>query len=44
MGHDDGDAAHRAATAAMDMAERLERGLGAPSFAAELHGRARDGG
>jgi transcriptional regulator with XRE-family HTH domain len=44
MGHDDGDAAHRAATAAMDVAGRLERGLGAASFAAELHGRARDGG
>jgi hypothetical protein len=28
----------------MDMAERLERGLSAASFAAELHGRARDAG
>ncbi len=42
MQHDDGDRAHRAATAAMDTAERLERGLGAASFAAELYGRARD--
>jgi transcriptional regulator with XRE-family HTH domain len=40
--HDDDDRSHRASTAAMDMAERLERGLGAASFAAELHGRARD--
>jgi transcriptional regulator with XRE-family HTH domain len=44
MRHDDDDRAHRASTAAMDVAERLERGLGAASFAAELHGRARDGG
>jgi transcriptional regulator with XRE-family HTH domain len=44
MLHDDDDGAHRASTEAMDMAERLERGLGAASFAAELHGRARDGG
>jgi transcriptional regulator with XRE-family HTH domain len=44
MQHDDHDARHRAATAAMDMAERLERGLSAASFAAELHGRARDAG
>jgi transcriptional regulator with XRE-family HTH domain len=42
MCHDDTDPRHRAATAAMDVAERLERGLGAASFAAELHGRARD--
>jgi transcriptional regulator with XRE-family HTH domain len=41
MRHDDDSATHRAATAAMDMAERLERGMGAASFAAELHGRAR---
>jgi transcriptional regulator with XRE-family HTH domain len=42
MPHDDDDRAHRARTTAMDMTERLERGLGAASFAAELHGRARD--
>ncbi len=42
MTHDDDDAAHRAATGAMEMSERLERGLAAASFAAELHGRARD--
>jgi transcriptional regulator with XRE-family HTH domain len=44
MPHDDDARAHRAATAAMDMAERLERGIGAAAFAAELHGRARDAG
>jgi hypothetical protein len=42
LAHDDGDGHHRAATAAMDMSERLERALSAASFAAELHGRARD--
>jgi predicted transcriptional regulator len=42
MAHDDHDPVHRAGTAAMGMAERLERGLGAASFAVELHGRARD--
>ena len=40
--HDDDDRRHRATTAAMDMSERLERALAAASFAAELHGRARD--
>jgi hypothetical protein len=40
--HDDDDRHHRATTAAMDMSERLERALAAASFAAELHGRARD--
>jgi transcriptional regulator with XRE-family HTH domain len=44
IAHDDDDRRHRAATAVMDPAERLERGLGAASFAAELHGRARDAG
>jgi hypothetical protein len=44
MPHDDDARAHRAATAAMDMAERLERGIGAAAFAAELDGRARDAG
>jgi transcriptional regulator with XRE-family HTH domain len=43
LSHDDHDEHHRAATAAMDMSERLERALAAASFAAELHGRARDG-
>jgi transcriptional regulator with XRE-family HTH domain len=42
MSHDDDDQHHRAATAAMDMSERLERALAGASFAAELHGRARD--
>jgi transcriptional regulator with XRE-family HTH domain len=40
--HDDADQHHRATTAAMNMSERLERALSAASFAAELHGRARD--
>jgi transcriptional regulator with XRE-family HTH domain len=40
--HDDADQHHRATTAAMEMSERLERALSAASFAAELHGRARD--
>jgi transcriptional regulator with XRE-family HTH domain len=44
MHHDDDDRAHRAATAAMDMSERLERGMAGAAFAAELHGRARDAG
>jgi transcriptional regulator with XRE-family HTH domain len=42
LSHDDTDRHHRATTAAMDMPERLERALSAASFAAELHGRARD--
>jgi transcriptional regulator with XRE-family HTH domain len=42
LSHDDDAAGHRAATTAMDMSERLERALAAASFAAELHGRARD--
>jgi transcriptional regulator with XRE-family HTH domain len=41
LAHDDTDDHHRAATAAMDVSERLERALSAASFAAELHGRAR---
>ena len=41
MPHDDHDRARRAATLAMSMGERLERGLSAAAFAAELHGRAR---
>jgi transcriptional regulator with XRE-family HTH domain len=41
IAHDDHDARHRAATAAMEPSERLERGLAAASFVAELHGRAR---
>jgi transcriptional regulator with XRE-family HTH domain len=40
--HDDTDENHRATTAAMEMSERLERAVAAASFAAELHGRARD--
>ena len=42
LAHDDSDEHHRATTAAMDMSERLERALAAASFAADLHGRARD--
>jgi transcriptional regulator with XRE-family HTH domain len=42
LGHDDADEHHRATTADMEMSERLERALAAASFAAELHGRARD--
>jgi transcriptional regulator with XRE-family HTH domain len=42
MPHDDTDQHHRATAVAMDMSERLERALSAASFAAELHGRARD--
>jgi transcriptional regulator with XRE-family HTH domain len=42
--HDDDDRAHRASTSAMEMGERLERGMAAAAFAAELHGRARDAG
>jgi transcriptional regulator with XRE-family HTH domain len=42
LAHDDSDQRHRATTAAMDISERLERALAAASFAAELHGRARN--
>ncbi len=40
--HDDHDPRHRDTMSAMAMDERLERGFAAASFAAELHGRARD--
>lgn len=39
--HDDDDPERRARQRAMPMSERLERGLGASAFAAELRGRAR---